>query len=214
MEQAVKKNLIYFIWWNDANGMLRYNLELLERYIDVFDGQKIIKIADAKPQDIPTFLKGSTLVKNDPVYNEAVHFTNSLKQLKQDGSQTFYAHAKGVSRHPNQALKYWIKALYKHNLEEPPVLGDKMFSGCFGKLKQFSTQVPYPWHYSGSFYWFKNEILKRPIPPVKSRWFTECFPAMMGNVNEAEFRYYVSNYPYNIYSDNFWRRNKQLIDKL
>ena len=215
MDKNVPKNLIYFIWWNKRNGMLKYNLDLLEQYLHMFDGQRIIKVASALRKDLPAFLKEAELVKNDPVLGEAPHFKESLTHIK--GGYTFYGHAKGVSRDANRPLKWWVKQLYKGNLDTPPNLTDYRVSGCFGKLRPGSEQVPVPWHYSGSFYWFTEEILnrysQRGIPDnIDNRWFTENFPGWLALEEEAEFRLHSSkSLKYNCYSKEFWRHNQHLI---
>jgi len=214
MDKVVSKNLIYFIWWNNDNGMLMYNLELLERYIDLFDN-KTIKIADGKKNDIPGFLRGAQIVTNYSNMGEVPHFKHSLEEIQ--GGITFYGHAKGISRKTNNPLKWWVKQLYQGNLESEPNLDDYLVSGCFGKLRVGSRNVPVPWHYSGSFFWFTEEVLgrykKTSIPRgIDNRWFTENFCGWLVDKEEAEFRLYSSDeLRINCYSEDFWQKNKHLI---
>lgn len=225
MDKAVKKNLIYFIYWKPENGMLHFNLGLLKRYIDMFDGIRIIKIAVDEPdldwsRVVPEWLNAK-IVTNDPQYNEAQHFRDSLEEIGTDGV-TFYAHAKGVSRAVNGQLKWWVELMYKGNLEaEPNLSGNHLFSGCFGKLRPGSVQVPVPWHYTGTFYWFRNApVIWRyndmDIPDnINNRWFTENFPGWIARQEEAEFKLYSSaKHKYNCYRQDFWDENKHLLDLL
>lgn len=213
MDETIQKNLIYFIWWNPDNGMLHFNLELLEQYIHLFD-HKIIKIAEPKG-GLPDFLKDSQIVKNDKHLGEAPHFKESLKHVEK--GVTFYGHAKGVARPVNDPLKWWVSQLYKGNLDTQPDLENYLVSGCFGKLQPHPVNVPVPWHYSGSFFWFREEILARyrttEIPAeIDNRWFTENFCGWLAKKEEAEFRLHSNEQPeYKCYSKHFWNQNKHLI---
>lgn len=218
----MKRNLIYFIYWDNNNGMLDYNLSFMDKYIHLFDGQVIIKIAGDHDISLNTlrnypWLKKAKFVLNDPILHEAPHFKESLKELNTDqDSITFYAHAKGVSRKVNNPLLNWVRLMYEGNLSEVPDLSDKLFSGCFGKLRKGSKQVPVPWHYSGSFYWFNTrKVLDRigKVPKeIDNRWFTESFPGWIAKQNEVGFKIHASaEMKYNLYSEDFWVRNKHLL---
>lgn len=208
-------NLIYFIWWNKDNGMLDFNLRLLEQYIGMFDGKRIIKIADVKPYQIPDFLKEAEIVHNDPINGESQHFKDSLSQI--DQGYTFYAHAKGVSRVVNKPLRWWVTQSYHGNLKTRPDLDGYLTSGCFGKLRAGSSRVPVPWHYSGSFFWFRKEVVdrylsKRVPEMIDTRWFTECFCGWLVDKEDAQFRLHSSDeHKYNCYSEDFWSKYSHLI---
>jgi hypothetical protein len=219
MESALKKNLIYFIYWDPKSLMLDFNIRFLRKYIGLFNGQKIIKIAvdGVKPPKYLIKELNAEIVPNDPILNEAPHFKESLSRLTNDGI-TFYAHAKGISREPTGPLIKWVKFMYKVNLGSTPDLRHKIFSGTLGKLRRGSDQVPVPWHYTGSFYWFRNDVvleryLNTPIPKeIDNRWFTENFPGWIADVKEAEFKIYASaEKSFNPYSEKFWIKNKNLL---
>jgi hypothetical protein len=217
----MKRNLIYYIYLKDCPA-LWLNLELMDKYIHLFDGQKIIKVAGIIDnigligQKYPWILE-ATHVPNYPTH-EAPHFKESLLQLDlSEPSQTFYCHAKGISRVWNKPLEWWIKCMYRENLEDVPVLGDKLFSGIFGKLRRGSDNVPVPWHYSGTFYWFNTipvvERYNSGIVPseIDNRWFTENFPGWIANLQEVFFRFHASDEKgYNCYSEKFWNRHPHL----
>jgi hypothetical protein len=224
MDNAVRKNLIYFIYWSPENGMLEYNLKLLERYLHLFDGERIFIIAGANDDVLNGFLGHATKiisVSNDPVNGEKDYFKYALTLLPKDDSITFYAHAKGVSRVVNRPLKWWVKLLYKGNLDTMPDMDHHIFSGCFGKLRGASPQCPLDFHYSGSFFWFKTkEVLeryekKRIIPKeIDTRWFTENFPAFIAKQEECEFRLWSGDEKgMNFYSDKWWSKHPEIRNK-
>ncbi len=230
MGNAPKKNLIYFIYWQPSSEMLLFNLALMDEYIQQFDGVRIIKVAGVdslNPVVIKRFgwLRDAKFVKNDLEFNERPHFVNSLNEMYSQADKdsiTFYAHAKGISRVVSNPLKWWVQLMYKGNLGSEPNLIDFIFSGCFGKLRRGSDQVPVPWHYSGSFYWFRTReviwnYLQRDsqgqIPSeVWNRWFTENFPALFANQDQVEFKIHASDeMRYNCYREDFWIKNKHLL---
>jgi hypothetical protein len=112
MESALKKNLIYFIYWDPKSLMLDFNIRFLRKYIGLFNGQKIIKIAvdGVKPPKYLIKELNAEIVPNDPILNEAPHFKESLSRLTNEGI-TFYAHAKGISREPTGPL-YKVGKVY------------------------------------------------------------------------------------------------------
>lgn len=225
----MKRNLIYYIHLIDTPA-LWLNLELMNWYINspVFNGQRIIKISGVIDNANRMFDKYPWLLEAESVPNhkdlhEAPHFKDSLERLETSGpSMTFYGHAKGVSRVWNKPLENWIRLMYKGNLDQIPDLGNKLFSGCFGKLRRGSDNVPVPWHYSGTFYWFNTvPVLDRyfsgsrmnpSIPPeIDNRWFTENFPGWIASQSEAEFKLYSSREKsYNLYTDKFWLKHSEL----
>ena len=223
--KGMKKNLIYFIYWSPKNGMLEYNLSLLERYLHLFDGQILLISAGYdlfEHEEIAIEYFGDDLyekmviVPNDPINGEKEYFKKALNLLPKDDSITFYAHAKGVSRVVNDPLRWWVKLLYEGNLETLPNMETNLFSGCFGKLRP-SRQCPLGWHYSGSFFWFKTrQVLERyektKIPKeIDNRWFTENFPALIAKQDEAEFRLWSGNErKMNFYAYDWWNRHPEI----
>jgi hypothetical protein len=224
-KDVMKRNLIYFIYWSPENGMLEYNLKLLEKYLHLFDGKIIFFIAGAKHIKFVLYEKYKNAilkeVPNDPVNGEKEYFKEALSLLPKDDSITFYAHAKGVSRKRDKPLEWWVKMLYKGNLDTMPDMENHIFSGCFGKIRTASRQCPLNFHYSGSFFWFRTkDVLKRYekkkiIPKnIDTRWFTENFPAFIAKQEECEFRLWSGDEKeINFYSDKWWAKHPEIRQK-
>ena len=98
----MKKNLIFHFYFQNSelNQYVNYNLNLFNRFIHVFDGQKIVKIVvDDVNRDnshlISLFPNCTTeVVQNNPSSQESEHFIQSIKEINDRNSITFYAHNK------------------------------------------------------------------------------------------------------------------------
>jgi hypothetical protein len=212
MGNDVKKNLIYFIYFN---GSLNYyhmlNLEFLRNFWNVFDGDRVVKIAvdsDYSTDDIVNLLPDGCkyqIVKNDPQNGEAIHFLESLNLV--NGGITFYAHCKGVTRPRLNGLDMWINKLYNSNLTKVPDMSGKLFSGVCGKILPCPPFVPEPFHYSGSFYWFDTEKVKPRVVNLQiNKYLTERFPSMVARYEECLFGYPTERLNTNYYAEETWRR--------
>lgn len=211
------KNLIYFVYVPETgiNDYHRRNFELLNKYIDQFDGKIILTVA-YKEMTIPprelfdlydfkVYRLG--LIDNDPVNWEAEPFLDALDEIE-DGV-TFYAHCKGVTRPPMPGLHTWLDHLYHENLSNSAPLGKHIFSGICAKLLPCPPYVPVPFHYSGSFYWFKTKEVKKRIKelnPTPSRYMTESLPGMIATQDECRFDFYSTTKNENFYKQETWIR--------
>lgn len=211
MVADVKKNLIYFIYYNgELNYYHIHNLALLEKYWSMFDGKKIVKIAIDSTYPTNRILSllpqgcEYEVVQNDRMNGEAYHFLESLERV--DGGITFYGHCKGVTRPRSKGLDIWIDRLYNSNLICVPDLQDKLFYGICGKVLPCPPYVPEPFHYSGSFYWFNTDKVKPRIKnlPV-NKYFTERFPAMVAKYEECLFGHPTGGVNLNYYAEETWR---------
>ena len=74
---------------------------------------------------------------------------------------TFYGHAKGVTRpvNPGVSVHPWASMLYAANLDYWPVVEDLLSRHpVVGAMKTVGIARSYSggWHYSGTFFWFRN----------------------------------------------------------
>lgn len=190
-------HLIYHVAPID-HPLLRVNLDWLARYWINFNGKRVIHVGrqegwldfDAfktlwKEAGLPVDGVSFVQTDNDPEWGETRPFIEELLprvESTQSGEITFYAHAKGVSRPLTEPIRKWVDFLYVKNLgnlrrvqsalSRHPVAGVLKISHPMGPLKA-------PWHYSGSFFWFRNSDLFqkdwRRIPP--GRYGVEAYPA-------------------------------------
>jgi hypothetical protein len=90
----------------------------------------------------------------DPLWSRVADFTGR-------GDVTFYGHAKGVTRpvNPGVSVHPWASLLYAANLDYWPVVADQLARHPItGAMKTLGAARHYSggWHYSGTFFWFRN----------------------------------------------------------
>ena len=174
----MKKNLIYNVcpfkriacqheWKN--------NIAVLKQYMDIFDGRKIVTIVTGPRMVDPKIVArhfdgyGCEIVEmpNNPSRGENGPFMNALDILQYDdmNSITFYAHTKGVShRHMGKPermynIRTWRNLMYYFNLHDINHVEDVLKTyKTFGIMRRTGGHPCY-WHYSGTFFWFRNDTL-------------------------------------------------------
>jgi hypothetical protein len=219
------RNLIYYCYFENSqiNEFTKLNLELLNRYCNNFNGQKILKIAvDDLQIDNSHLVKlfhgfDVEVVKNNPENRESEYFIDSIKEIKNKKSITFFAHNKGGSNRPEKdVIKMWLFSMYFFNLEpnfliniQDELSNDKTFSGIMRITIPCPPWVESDWHYSGTFFWFNTEKLLN-IPNwddmKKDRFSVESYPGKMVNESQSHVTICSANYNFNTYLTDIWNR--------
>ena len=221
----MKRNLIYYCYFENSeiNEFTKLNLELLNRYCNSFNGQKIIKIAlDDLTKDYSNLVNmfqgfDVEVVKNNQENRESEYFIESIKEIKDTNSITFFAHNKGGSNRPEKdVIKMWLFSMYFFNLEPTYLLtiqdelsNDKTFSGIMRITTSCPPWVESDWHYSGTFFWFHTDKLLN-IPNwdamKKDRFAVESYPGKMAKESESHVTICSANYNFNTYSPVIWNQ--------
>ncbi len=186
------RNLIYHIWPRKGNGVWQWNVEQLLKRIDQFDGVRSIAVATSPDADSMEEVQQAfnrvridnwIELPNDSILGESQTFAKLLDTLPVgDGSITFRGHAKGVKYDDPLACRDWTEMLYEICLDDPEhitaTLGQYPVAGPFCVDNRWPGGNRFGWYYSGGFFWFKDEILKKP-DSRKIRgdyWGTELWP--------------------------------------
>jgi hypothetical protein len=107
-------------------------------------------------------------IKNDPNRREVATFGplfNAVCGYKGFTDATIYAHAKGVTRNPQHTAHRWTDLLYESMMDYWPVVEDLLtvcpVAGSFLKAGHgwADRDSKSAWHYSGSWFWFRNIAL-------------------------------------------------------
>lgn len=192
--EHITRNLMMHIWPVKEHGFWRWNVEQLLKRIGLFNGVRSVAIViddltNSAEDVISAF--GSTRLDNVFVEQNEPHLreVKTWRRLMDScfscdpNTLTFTCHAKGVrgdhwnSDHP---INRWATVMYGACLdgynEAEHLLQNGVSAGNFRKYLNWGGGS---WHYSGTFYWFRNSRLFA-IPnwwEIPQTWMgTEVYP--------------------------------------
>jgi len=187
-----RRNLIYHIWPRKGNGVWQWNVEQLLKRIEQCDGVRSIGVATSPDSDalvdVQRAFDGVRVdnwveFPNEPAMGEAQTFVKLLETLPVgDGSITFRGHAKGVKYDNPTEHRDWTEMLYEICLDDPEhvaaTLGQYPVAGPFCVDNRWPGGNRFGWYFSGGFYWFTADILKKPNAKAIRRdyWGAELWP--------------------------------------
>lgn len=179
----------------------KYHAHKLKEIAHTFD-RRILGVAlDEKTMSIDDVksLYGSeweyVVVPNDSKLREVATYQKMIKMLDFDDPNhiTFCGHGKGSQTHTidSDKIDWWTSAMYETVLNNREGVLEEFrkghkITGSFRRLgKGLGTK--YRWHYSGTFYAFKNDFFKdKSIPEYRKRWWgTESWPGDHFGINES-----------------------------
>lgn len=105
--------------------------------------------------------------KNNPKIREGVSFPWLLESIKSvDPNEiTFFCHGKSSTHHEGSICDFWRDTQYLACLDRFHYVLDALeqyaMVGAFKRYGQFTTPENHRWHYSGTFYWFRNDEVFR-----------------------------------------------------
>tara|TARA_Y100000361_G_scaffold7959_1_gene6575 strand:- start:1400 stop:3025 length:1626 start_codon:yes stop_codon:yes gene_type:complete len=177
--KEVKLNFIYHLA-PYRNDIFDYHIDKLHQYLPKFNNKKIINIVEGNEfhskEYVMDRLSGLdvefTSTQNDPSHREAYSFfTELLPKVESlnENEFTFFGHSKSCTNRRQQDRfinqhRLWTDHCYKYTLEDIDDVIEKMDSydayGPFIRTDGLSKAVvDTTWHYSGTFFWFKNSVI-------------------------------------------------------
>lgn len=203
---TVIKNLFYQICPLNLTNQWRFNIECMLPYLPQFNGRLIlvIKTGDlmAPVSEVTAYFDHFSnveyrFVPNDPKLGEAGSLLDGLQTLRSQNANelTFYAHTKGISPkylpEDYDCINVWVRSLYKKNLESITVMeslvNDYSFFGSFKRYGYFGN-LPVNWHFSGSFYWFRHDVMFSQLDTLDlphDYYVSEMLPALIAPQESA-----------------------------
>lgn len=178
-ERPTVRNLIYHLYPFRGNGVWEWNVRQLVSRIGQFNGKRVVGLAlddsTATEADVRAAFGESAAgitfltVQNNPGLREVTTFDGlfSAVQSLDVHEATFYAHNKGV-RHGMTADRGttctdWAQVMYESCLDYPEHVADVLSrhpcAGTFKKVGHGFQGSASAWHYTGSFFWFRNADL-------------------------------------------------------
>lgn len=209
------RHLLYHIW-PKAGSAWREHVANIERRLPLFNGRKIVSIVeDDDTEDIQIPWADKLLrMKNEPKRGEVVTFVPKLEEVANIGPDeaVFYCHGKGA-RHPvgdhATTVHLWsdimLEVLLDHWRYIEIMLATYPIVGAFKKLGQSLAPTAARWHYTGTFYWLRNDIFTRNWRVVDQQyWGSESWPGIHFTEDEGGCAF-LSGSParLNLYDMNF-----------
>lgn len=200
-EATPQRNLIYHIWPTAHTDVWRWNVEQLLKRIDLFDGRRMIGIvtdgSTRTTKEVQAAFGDTRIdrwlsLPNDPKTGECVTFPSMLDDSLEQPGVTFYGHAKGVKYTEEQpAVTSWSELLYRSCLDDWQAVERSLsqFPITGSMRRRISLSKGYGWHYSGTFFWFRNadviQRLKRIRRTGNYYGHVEMWPGIMFERSEA-----------------------------
>jgi hypothetical protein len=194
------------VWPTEGCTAWRWNCDQVKKRASLFNGKRVIAIAQGGGTEdadiVKAYMQDFTdqfiVVQNNPKIREGASFPLLLEQVSNfsDNSFTFYCHAKGA-RHrggfgnDGSTLHKWTSTMYEKCLDNWDIvksaLEQKAMTGCFKRYGNFKTPGNNRWHYSGSFYWFRNkDVFSRNWRKIDNMFFAvESWPGHMFTAAET-----------------------------
>lgn len=199
-----RRNLMMHVLPVKGFGGWEANADIIREHRDVFDGTRVIAIStqsqgDKFPLDDPQTVKDRfgpgfdfLEIPNNPTLREVASFVPLMERVKSDDPRdvTFFCHAKGCTHEVSEGTTphRWRDLMYEVLLHWPTVRDALIHCPIVGALRRFTRMGPRSrWHYSGTFYWFRNrDVFRREWWKIDQRWWgTESWPGVMFAPREA-----------------------------
>lgn len=199
-----RRNLIMHVYPVEENGGWQANADVIRKHRDLFDGKRIIAIATNSrgtrhrldPPEVvrERFGEGFEFLEipNDRKLREVATFIPLMERVEsiQSDDATFYCHSKGCTHDTNDGTTVWRwrDLMYEICLDWEYVrqaLGTHSVCGAF---KRYSPLGKSDWHFSGTFFWFRNkDAFSRNWRNIDVQWSgVESWPGKMFHIPEAK----------------------------
>lgn len=201
------RHLMMHIMPVTKNGMWQWNVEQLLQRIDIFDGRRAVAIVTPQPGckytlDTVAAVQNAfrdhridewIVARNNPRLREGATWPQLLTAVSREPGVTFACHAMGVT-HNMQHLKLpWTEIQWMTCLDDwtsvERALSQYSMAGPFKRYGHFAVGNNNRWHYSGTFYWFRNDDVFRSGKDwhtMDKRFFaSESWPARLFRPEET-----------------------------
>lgn len=230
----VTRHLTYHVWPVRERGTWQHNIDQLLKRIDLFNGRRIMGIATgpgAEPAEaVKEYVAGHgfefVVLSNSRKLREVVTWLPMLELLephaREPGNVVFSAHAKGV-RHAakpdddGSTVHRWATAMYDVLLDSwddvRAALDSHPFVGLFKRTNAFRTPSNNVWHYSGTFFWWRADVIfRRNWRRVDRRFYgVESWPGLMAKREEGACL--LGNEPGDLYLPQTWERIQKELNE-
>ena len=226
LEDAVR-HLTFHVYPVADYGAWQWNCDRLLKNSGLFNGRRIIAVATDQTTDsvsdvkryLADFADEFVEVPNNSVLREGVTWLPMLEKLQSLDSQfdvTFSCHAKGVRHriepedHPTGSTIFpWTQAMWDTCSNwgiVRPLLESHATVGSFRRIGGHPNTINSfgEWHYSGTFYWWRNrDAFRRKWKEFPKTFFgTEAWPGILFAKHEAGVVF--GENVQDLYNFNYW----------
>jgi len=216
------RHLLYHVWPVKGSNW-RWNLEQLEKRIDLFNGRRIVGIVfdqrSEPPEEVMCLLDGhgcEFVVEENDSAGEVVTFSKMLPMVSsiETDEVTFYGHAKGVKygSQVTSSVMRWAEVQYCTTLDDWPTVREQLHQCAltgpmriFGRFRAHRNLTD--WHYTGTFFWMRHSrVFTRPVFDVP-RFYggVEVWPGLYFSHEESGCLF-IDDLPQLPYLPRFWSR--------
>lgn len=221
------RNLLFHLYPVRSNPIWCWHVEMLRKYIHLFNGKKVLALALDSLTENPSTVKSGLSpifdeiieVTNDPSLREVLTFEPLFSKVHSvnPNEATLYAHGKGVGRYAHPWVLRWTELLYELNIdvdswkEIQKLLINHPICGSFKKVGRGwpDNESLADWHYSGSWFWFRNrDLFMQPDWRRIDRFWSgiESYPGLHFKPEHAACLFYENSVPgMNLYNENTWK---------
>ena len=187
------------------------------RRLEQFDGKRIVSVvidtSTDRASDVCKAFNGAVEIRevHNTSQQEMVSFGWLLEQVSTEQGITFYCHSKGCTHNTESGSHQWCDAMAMTCLDYPALvdymLTSHAMAGSFRSNVGFPNS-PAPWHYAGTWYWFRNDILfakDRSWKPKTGLFYgAESYPGEQFSQNQSACIFADKAHLRNMYSANWW----------
>lgn len=178
------RHLLFHLWpvgnWRDRVAALKQQ----QRW-ELFNGVKAVSVATGPGADdicevCEAFADDSIQfneVDNHPVLNEMVSWDWLWQQVDGKEGAAFYCHGKGTRFSPGAGVHSWVDCMFSAALDYWPLVEKRLDQGCFAGSLRSNGYGGGSFHYSGTFYWARLDLVGQLWKDVERiRWGCEAWP--------------------------------------
>ena len=176
---AFRKHLLFHLYPRSGSNW-RWHCNKILEHSHLFDGRRIVAVVTDGTTDPIEWVQDALhdarvelkTLPNDPNLREVASFLPlfaAVSDLTSPEDVTLYAHGKGVTNHSwpdgGATIQLWAETLWETLCDYWPVVAQTLLSkpiaGSLLRLGSYWHNSQSQWHYSGSWFWFRNHDLFR-----------------------------------------------------
>lgn len=218
LAKVTQRNLIMHVYPRACHPHWRRSVAHLVARFDQFTGRRIVSVAYDTGTDTPDMVKdafGACEIEIVAVRNsrlqEVESFPRLLEEVSREPGITFYCHSKGCTHcSPFSASHIWCDAMAEVCLDYPQLidcaLTESDICGAFRSTMQIMGANSPPWHFAGTWYWFRNDALFtrdwRNVDPLL--WGAESYPGRIFPMERGRCLFFDHAETTHLYDPAFW----------